>query len=104
MVTRHCQTLAQTKRPRPKPRPFRYTLPLPDPARIRRHHRLAYLAAKRLAELIEILHGALHSPLASAMGISLGLYTSCLFRLVFAPHLSKSDEVPLCRRVAILLA
>src|SRR5439155_12657868 len=77
---------------------------LPHAARIHRHHRLPNLTAKRLAELVEVLHRALGPPLACAMRIRLRQHPRTLLGLVLAPHLSKRDEEPLCRRIAIFLS
>src|SRR3979490_2987696 len=104
MVTRLRRTHSNKKAQAQSPGPLVARCSLPDAARIHRHHRLAYLAAKRLAELVEVLHCALRPPLARAMRIGLGLHTRCFFRLVIAPHLTEGDEEPLRRRIAVLLS
>src|SRR5260370_18388308 len=77
---------------------------LPNAARIHRHHRLAYLAAKRLAELFEVLHRALLPPLTCALRIGLPQHPRILLRLVLAPPLSKRATDPLPRRPPTLLS
>src|SRR5258705_11479137 len=104
MVTRSRRTVLKQKGPGSSPGLFAARCSLPDAARILRHHRLAYLAAKRLAELVEVLHRALRPPLACAVRIRLRQHASTLLRLVLTPHLAKRDEEPLCRRVAVLLS
>src|SRR5882757_9662169 len=68
---------------------------LPHAARIRRHHRLPHLTAKRLAELVEVLPRALSPPLACPVRIGLRQHSRILLRLVLAPHLYQRDEEPL---------
>src|ERR1700730_15343364 len=104
MVTRRRRTPPKQKGPGRSPGLLVTRCSLPDAARIRRHHRLPYLAAECLAELVEVLHRALGPPLACAVRIRLRQHPRTLLRLVLAPHLSKRDEEPSRRRVVILLA
>src|SRR6202453_3830040 len=77
---------------------------LPDAARIRWHHRLAYLTAKRLTELFEVLHRALGPPFPGAMRIRLRQHSRILLCLVLTPYLTKGDEEPLRWCIAVLFS
>src|SRR5580658_1647659 len=78
---------------------------LPGAAAARsRHHRVAGLAAEGLAELIEVLHGALDAPLTGGVRVGLGLVDGGLLRLRAAPDLREGDEEALVWRVAVALA
>ena len=74
---------------------------LPDPAGIHRDHGFARGAAKGLAELVEVLHRAIHAPAAGRVRISQRHLASYLLGLVLAPYLGKAEEVALGLGVAI---
>src|ERR1700758_5470686 len=57
-----------------------------------RHHGIALLAAEGLAELVEVLHGALDAPLAGGVRVGLGLVDGSLLRLRATPDLGEGDE------------
>src|SRR5665213_3457529 len=57
-----------------------------------RHHGLSDVAAEGLAELLEVLHGAVGPPFAGAVRVGLGQHPRRLLGLVLAPHLPERDE------------
>src|SRR5665213_1739528 len=98
-------------RPQPQKGPSRspgllcFQRELPGTAAARcRHHGLTDVAAEGLAELVEVLHGALDAPLAGGVRVGLRLVDGSLRRHRAAPDLREAEEEPLVRGVAVALA
>src|SRR6185503_13531636 len=72
----------------------------PDAAGILRIHRLALVTAKRLSELVEVLHAPACSPLPWRVRIDEGKLAGRLLRLARTPNLGEADKEPLRFSVA----
>src|ERR1700757_2457736 len=75
----------------------------PHPAGVLRIHGLTLFAAEGFAELVEVLHGAIHAPLSRRMGIGKRPLARRLLCLVLAPYLGEPDKVALLFGVAVNL-
>src|SRR5271165_4963175 len=74
---------------------------LPDDAGLLGHHGLSLMAAEGFAELVEILHGAVHPEHPWRMGIGAGGDAGRFVGDVLTPDLSIGDEEALGRSVAV---
>src|SRR5271163_2177127 len=74
---------------------------LPDATGMFRIHRLALLAAKSLAEFLEVLHRAVGSPAARRVRICDRKLPRRLVGLILAPDLAKAQEVALRLGIAV---
>src|SRR5271165_753547 len=79
----------------------RTPLSLPDDARLVRHHGLSFMASEGFAELVEILHGAVHPEHPWRMGIGAGGDAGRFVGDVLTPDLGVGDEEALGRSVAV---
>jgi hypothetical protein len=77
---------------------------LPDVAGVDRHHRLAGLAPKSLAEFRHVLHHAVHAEFARGVRIGLDLQAKLLGPSISTPALPMPQEELLSRSVTTLLA
>src|SRR6185312_6371430 len=84
----------------PTPCP-RYPAVSPDAAGVRGHHRLALVAAERLAEFVKIPDDSVDAEHPRGVRIHLRRHPAGLIPNVLAPHLSVGNEEPLRLGVAV---